>query len=102
MSTYATGAYPLILIFGASFTMTILRLLARQTRIPGAIDNSRYSERAAARASPRSFLTHHVAKMPTTRGQQLDLHRHFQAADAPKPSSTPPARASLCVSYQVI
>ncbi len=36
MRTYATGAYPLILIFGASFTMTILRLLARQTRIPGA------------------------------------------------------------------
>ena len=45
MRTYATGAYPLLLIFGASFTMTILRLLARQTRIPGAIDNSRYSER---------------------------------------------------------
>jgi len=58
MRTYATGAYPLLLIFGASFTMTILRLLARQTRIPGAIRGPR---------GPRSFLTHHVAKMPTTR-----------------------------------
>jgi len=40
--------------------MTILRLLARQTRLPGATDNTRYGE---GRASPRSFLTHHVANI---------------------------------------
>ena len=45
--TCTTGA------LAASF-MTILRLLARQTRLPGATDNSRYGE---GRASPRSFLT---------------------------------------------
>ena len=45
----------------ASF-MTILRLLARQTRLPGATDNTRYGE---GRASPRSFLTHHVANIST-------------------------------------
>ena len=38
--------------------MTILRLLARQTRPPGATDNTRYGK---GRASPRSFLAHHVA-----------------------------------------
>ena len=45
----------------ASF-MTILRLLARQTRLPGATDNTRYGE---GRASPRSFLTHHVVNIST-------------------------------------
>ena len=50
--------------------MTILRLLARQTRLPGATDNTRYGE---GRASPaRSFLTHHVAAISTA----------IQAADA--------------------
>ena len=49
--------------------MTILRLLARQTRLPGATDNTRYGE---GRASPRSFLTHHVANISTA----------IQAADA--------------------
>ena len=62
----------------ASF-MTILRLLARQTRLPGATDNTRYGE---GRASPRSFLTHHVANISTA----------IQAADA-QTISTPPARA---------
>ena len=56
--TEATGA------LAASF-MTILRLLARQTRLPGATDNTRYGE---GRASPRSFLTHHVAN--------ISIHRH--------------------------
>jgi hypothetical protein len=37
-------------------------LLARQTRLPGATDNTRYGE---GRASPRSFLTHHVANIST-------------------------------------
>ena len=46
--------------------MTILRLLARQTRLPGATDNTRYGE---GRASPRSFLTHHVANI-----SRLHLH----------------------------
>ena len=37
-------------------------LLARQTRLPGPTDNTRYGE---GRASPRSFLTHHVANIST-------------------------------------
>ena len=53
----------------ASFMTSILRLLARQTRLPGATDNTRYGE---GRASPRSFLTHHVAHISTA----------IQAADA--------------------
>ena len=53
----------------AASLMTILRLLARQTRLPGATDNTRYGE---GRASPRSFLTHHVANISTA----------IQAADA--------------------
>jgi hypothetical protein len=48
---------------------TIIRLLARQTRLPGATDNTRYGE---GRASPRSFLMHHVANISTA----------IQAADA--------------------
>ena len=48
----------------ASF-MTILRLVARQTRLPGATDNTRYGE---GRASPRSFLTH--------QSRCQNLHRH--------------------------
>ena len=46
----------------ASF-MTILRLLARQTRLPGATDNTRYGEGCA---SPRSFLTHHVVNISSS------------------------------------
>ena len=53
----------------ASF-MTILRLLARQTRLPGATDNTRCGE---GRASPRSFLTHHVANISTAEMGHSDL-----------------------------
>jgi hypothetical protein len=62
----------------ASF-MTILRLLARQTRLPGATDNTRYGEgRASPAASSRTtFPTSPPPSKPPT----------------PKPSSTPPARA---------
>ena len=77
--TETTGA------LAASF-MTILRLLARQTRLPGATDNTRYGE---GRASPRSFLTHHVANMQAS----CNISTAIQAAETPKPSSTPPERA---------
>jgi len=65
--------------------MTILRLLARQTRLPGATDNTRYGE---GRASPRSFLTHHVANISTV----------IQAADAQTILNAASAR-TLRVSY---
>ena len=71
----------------ASF-MTILRLLARQTRLPGATDNTRYGE---GRASPRSFLTHHVANISTA----------IQAADAQTILNAASARM-LRVSYGVM
>ena len=61
----------------ASF-MTILRLLARQTRLPGATDNTRYGE---GRASPRSFLTHHVANISTAI-QTTDAQTILNAASA--------------------
>ena len=62
----------------ASF-MTILRLLARQTRLPGATDNTRYGE---GRASPRSFLTHHVANISTSAIQAADAQTILNAASA--------------------
>ena len=71
----------------ASF-MTILRLLARQTRLPGATDHTRYGE---GRASPRSFLTHHVANISTA----------IQAADAQTILNAASARM-LRVSYGVV
>ena len=63
----------------ASF-MTILRLLARQTRLPGATDNTRYGE---GRASPRSlsFLTHHVVNISTAI-QTADAQTILNAASA--------------------
>ena len=79
--TETTGA------LAASF-MTILRLLARQTRLPGATDNTRYGE---GRASPRSFLTHHVANISTA----------IQAADAQTILNAASARM-LRVSYGVM
>ncbi len=68
--------------------VTILRLLARQTRLPGATDNTRYGE---GRASPRSFLTHHVANISTA----------IQAADAQTILNAASARM-LRVSYGVM
>ncbi|KOO33420.1 oxidoreductase [Chrysochromulina tobinii] len=68
--------------------MTILRLLARQTRLPGATDNTRYGE---GRASPRSFLTHHVVNISTA----------IQTADAQTILNAASARM-LRVSYGVI
>jgi hypothetical protein len=60
--------------------MTILRLLARQTRLPGATDNTRYGE---GRASPHrhSFLTHHVANISTAI-QTADAQTILNAASA--------------------
>jgi hypothetical protein len=72
----------------ASF-MTILRLLARQTRLPGATDNTRYGE---GRASPRSFLTHHVANISTA----------IQAADAQTILNAASARACSVSSERAV
>jgi hypothetical protein len=64
---------------------------ARQTRLPGATDNTRYGE---GRASPHSFLTHHVANISTANpSRRRPNHLH-------KPSSTPPARARACAVSQ--
>ena len=61
--------------------MTILRLRARQSRLPGATDNTRYGE---GRASPRSFLTHHVANIIyiSTAIQTADAQTILNAASA--------------------
>eukprot|EP00900_Chrysochromulina_parva_P014960 jgi/Chrpa1/23465/Chrysochromulina_OHIO_Genome00025457-RA len=62
--------------------MTILRLLARQTRLPGATDNTRYGEgRASPRSFLRSFLTHHVANISTAI-QTADAQTILNAASA--------------------
>ena len=42
--------------------MTILRILAKQARLPGTTDLTQYGE---GRASPKAFLTHHVANIST-------------------------------------
>ena len=49
--------------------MAALRVLPRQSRLPGATDLTRYG---AGHASPKAFLTHHVASISTA----------IQAADA--------------------
>ena len=79
------GGVPLVSLLVAETTgalaasfMTILRLLARQTRLPGATDNTRYGE---GRASPRSFLTHHVANISTAI-QTADAQTILNAASA--------------------
>jgi len=51
---------------------------ARQTRLPGATDNTRYGE---GRASPRSFLTNHVANISTAI-QTADAQTILNAASA--------------------
>ena len=42
--------------------MATLRILARQSRLQGATDNTHYGE---GRTSPKTFLTHHVANIST-------------------------------------
>ena len=42
--------------------MATLRILARQSRLQGATDGTRYGE---GRASSKAFLTHHVANIST-------------------------------------
>ena len=42
--------------------MATLRILARQSRLQGATDNTHYGE---GRASSKAFLTHHVANIST-------------------------------------
>ena len=49
-----------------------------RTRLPGATDNTRYGE---GRASPRSFLTHHVANISTAI-QTADAQTILNAASA--------------------
>ena len=53
---------------GAVF-MAALRIMAKQSRLPGATDLTQYGE---GRASPKAFLSHHVANISTA----------IQAADA--------------------
>ena len=48
------------------------------TRLPGATDNTRYGE---GRASPRTFLTHHVANISTAI-QTADAQTILNAASA--------------------
>ena len=60
---------------GAAF-MTILRILAKQTRLPGATDLTQYGE---GRASTKAFLTHHVANILTV-VQAADAHTVLSAA----------------------
>ena len=56
--------------------MTILRILAKQARLPGATDLTQYGE---GRASPKAFLTHHVANISTA-VQAADAHTVLNAA----------------------
>ena len=60
---------------GASF-MATLRVLAKQSRLPGAADLTQYGE---GRASPKTFLTHHVAAISTAI-QSADAHTVLTAA----------------------
>ena len=60
---------------GADF-MTILRILAKQARLPGATDLTQYGE---GRASTKAFLTHHVANISTV-VQAADAHTVLSAA----------------------
>ena len=59
--------------------MAMLRVLAKQSRLQGATDLTQYGE---GRASPKAFLTHHVANILTAI-QAVELTRCL----------TPPARA---------
>ena len=50
----------------------VLRLLARQTRLPGATNNTRYGEGCA---SPRRFFTHHTrTTLPTSPPPPRSMH----------------------------
>ena len=60
---------------GAIF-MTVLRVLAKQSRLPGATDFTQYGE---GRASPKACLTHHVASISTAI-QAADAHTVLAAA----------------------
>ena len=76
---------------------TIIRLLARQTRLPGATDNTRYGE---GRASPRSFLMHHVANILaniSTAIQAADAQTILNAASAHKCSVSHMGSCKVCV-----
>jgi len=79
---------------GAAF-MTILRILAKQTRLPGATDLTQYGE---GRASTKAFLTHHVANISTV-VQAADAHIVRRIApvagvDRLTPASIVPAASS--------
>ena len=60
---------------GAAF-MSILRILAKQARLPGATDLTQYGE---GRASTKAFLTNHVANISTV-VQAADTHTVLSAA----------------------
>ena len=56
--------------------MTILRIFAKQTRLPGATDLTQYGE---GRASTKAFLTHHVANISNV-VQAADAHTVLSVA----------------------
>ena len=60
----------------ATTFMAVLRILAKQSRLPGATDITQYGE---GRASPKTFLTHHVANISTAI-QTADAHTVLTAA----------------------
>ena len=65
---------------GAAF-MTILRILAKQTRLPGATDLTQYGE---GRASTKAFLTHHVANISAVVQASDALGTPDLSADGPQ------------------
>ena len=58
--------------------MAILRILAKQTRLPDATDLTQYGK---GRASTKAFLTHHVANISTAI-QAADANAVLNAASA--------------------
>ena len=76
------------------------RIHAPPRNFPAATDDTRHGE---GRASPRSFLTHNFANMPTS--PQFSTHlspdRHPSRRGTPKPSSQRRERARACSAPRV-
>ena len=67
--------------------MSVLQILAKQSRLPGATNLTQYGE---GRASPKAVLTHHVANISTA----------IQAADAGTVLAAVSTRASRWASIE--
>ena len=84
--------------------MATLRILAKQSRLQGATDNTHYGE---GRASSKAFLTHHVANISTAI-QLADAdsvlnaasHRFLRQSVAGLRLSNPPPRVPECAVRQ--